>query len=223
MIKNKIYFFIFFLPLLLPGFGGVIAEDSLSENNLDAIIEKLEKRYARASFSVDFSQTSTIEALEITDDANGKGYFKNPGMMRWEYEMPEKQSIISDGKTLWIYQPEERQVMIGNSSTFFGGGKGGSFLVLISRMKRDFKISSKKNRSSDFYTLRLEPVEKKEDVESILLSVSKKAYEIFEISTKNVYGDETKIRMKNVRFGQDFKDSMFTFDIPEKVDVVKID
>ena len=223
MIKNKICFLVFLLAIVVLNFNEVMADDSASLDRLDAIIEKLEQKYARASFSVDFFQKSTIKALEISDDAHGKGYFKHPGMMRWEYEKPEKQSIISDGKTLWIYKPEDRQVMVGNSSTFFGGGKGGSFLVFIRRMKKDFKILYEKNQPEDFYLLKLEPLKKNEDVKSIRLSISKKTYDVHEISTRNSYDDETVIRMENIRFKKTFKDSMFVFDIPENVDVMKLD
>ncbi|HIE00862.1 MAG TPA: outer membrane lipoprotein carrier protein LolA, partial [Thiotrichaceae bacterium] len=29
-------------------------------------------------------------------------YFKKPKKMRWDYETPDKQEIVTDGTTLWI-------------------------------------------------------------------------------------------------------------------------
>ena len=71
-------------------------------NSLEEILAKLETRYNAADFTASFSQESTLKALDITDTAAGKVWFKHPGMMRWEYEHPEKYAIISDGKNLWI-------------------------------------------------------------------------------------------------------------------------
>ena len=78
----------------------------------EKILEKLEVRYNTADFSADFFQESTLKALDITDTASGKVWFKHPGMMRWEYKTPENYAIISDGKNLWIYRPEDNQVVI---------------------------------------------------------------------------------------------------------------
>ena len=194
-----------------------------SDSEADAIVEKLEKKYFQASFSADFFQRSTIKALDISDVAQGRGYFKSPDKMRWEYETPEKQTILSDGVTLWIYQPEDRQVMTGDSASFFGGGKGGGFLMFIQSMKERFNVSLETRPSNDFYSLKLTPVKQEPEIESIRLLISKKTYELFEISTRMVYGDETVITMKNIKFGETFDDSMFNFVVPEGLDVIKMD
>ena len=57
---------------------------------LDTILKELEKRYTGSQFSADFLQESTIKAMEITDFASGRVYVRYPGMMRWEYEKPER-------------------------------------------------------------------------------------------------------------------------------------
>lgn len=41
---------------------------------------------------------------------SGTVYFKRPGMMRWEYDAPEKKLFIVDGKTAWFYVPYDRTV-----------------------------------------------------------------------------------------------------------------
>ena len=45
----------------------------------------------------------------------GKVYFKKKGMMRWDYQVPN-QKLISNGQTLWYYQPEENQVFVSDVS-----------------------------------------------------------------------------------------------------------
>ena len=77
--------------------------------------------------------------------------------------------------------------------------------------------------SNDFYALKLTPVKEKQEIESIRLLISKKTDELFEISTRMVYGDETVITMKNIKFGEIFNDSIFTFAIHEGLDVIKMD
>ena len=37
---------------------------------------------------------------------------KKPGMMRWTYTSPEKKEFVSDGRKLYSYVPEDRQVIV---------------------------------------------------------------------------------------------------------------
>jgi len=40
----------------------------------------------------------------------GIAYFRRPGKMRWEYESPEKNLFLVDGKTAWFYVPADHTV-----------------------------------------------------------------------------------------------------------------
>src|SRR5437899_2867549 len=41
--------------------------------------------------------------------AAGELWLKKPGRMRWDYAQPEKKLMVSDGSTLWVYEPEDEQ------------------------------------------------------------------------------------------------------------------
>ncbi len=41
---------------------------------------------------------------------SGIAYFRRPGQMLWEYEVPEKKIFVLDGHTAWLYAPAERVV-----------------------------------------------------------------------------------------------------------------
>ena len=80
--------------------------------DVEAILAGLQKRYNADGFSARFDQTSTLKAMEISDSAAGTIAVKPPGKMRWSYMAPERQIIISDGKSLWIHRPDDNQVMV---------------------------------------------------------------------------------------------------------------
>ena len=108
---------------------------------LQEIIDKIENRYTGSDFSARFDQRSTLAAMQISDTAAGKVFFKHPGMMRWEYEKPDPQTIITNGADLWIYRPLDNQVMVGKAPVYFGGGKGASFLSDIKYLRKYFDVS----------------------------------------------------------------------------------
>jgi len=40
----------------------------------------------------------------------GQAYFQRPGKMRWDYESPEKNTFLVDGKFVWFYSPADHTV-----------------------------------------------------------------------------------------------------------------
>jgi len=73
-------------------------------------VKRFEKRYrAAATLRTDFlEQYSTSGRLERAE--SGVAYFKRPGKMRWEYQAPEKNLFLIDGKTAWFYVPADHTV-----------------------------------------------------------------------------------------------------------------
>lgn len=191
--------------------------------SLDEIMDRIENRYATKGFSATFSQESTIKAMDITDTASGKLFIKPPGMMRWEYEKPDQQLIITNGKRLWVYRQDDNQVMVGTAPYFFGNGKGGGFLSDMKIIREKFNIALDDKSIGKYYVLKLVPKEKMFDISLIYLSISINTFDIVQITTYNLYDDETKIYLKNIEFKKHIDDSMFHFEIPEGADILQLD
>jgi len=190
--------------------------------SLDEILRRVEKRYSVSGFSARFFQASTLKAMNIKDTANGRIYVKRPGKMRWEYEEPEKQVIISDGSQLWIFRPEDNQVLIGKAPQFFGDGKGASFLSDVKKMRENFIITLKDNSKTDNHILKLVPHQTDLDLSEVYLSVSWKTFDIEEITTYNSYRDETRITLGDLTFDKKMRDDLFRFTIPEGVEILRM-
>jgi outer membrane lipoprotein carrier protein len=209
-------------PLGLKSFGyrAFAAEPDLT---LEQILDRVEKHYTNKSFTAEFAQESTLKAMDITDFATGKIFVRYPGMMRWEYEKPDKQIIVTDGHKLWIYRPADNQVTTGSAPAFFGDGKGASFLSDIKLIRRKFKISLENSKDEFFYELKLQPLEKTLDVTDIRLSVTKSSFTVVRIITYNSYGDENRIDLLNHQFDVKLDDSLFSFEIPPGADVLQME
>lgn len=190
---------------------------------LDYVLKEVEKRYTASQFSADFLQESTIKSMEITDFASGRLYVRYPGMMRWEYEKPERQVIVTDGKKLWIHRPQDNQVMVGDAPVFFRDGKGASFLSDIRLVRKKFNIQMARAEGEYLYELKMKPIEVMAGVSEIRLFVTPRAYHIARIVTLNDYGDDTRIDIVSPQFNANFEPSLFSFEIPPGADVQKIE
>ena len=214
---------LFAMPLMLlsgPQLSALAAESDLT---LEQILDRLEKHYTGNNFKANFIQESTVEAMEITDFASGKIFVRYPGKMRWEYEKPERQIIITDGFKLWIYRPADNQVLSGSAPAFFSDGKGASFLSDITLVRKKFNITLGESKDDFFYELKLQPLEKTLDVTDIRLSVTKKTFTVIRVVTYNSYGDKNHIEFLNHEFNADLNDSLFSFEAPEGTDVLQMD
>ena len=198
-------------------------EAALPSMSVDEILERVEKIYTASKFSASFIQESTIKAMEITDSASGKLYVQYPGKMKWEYLEPESQIIVTDGVQLWMYRPEDNQVMLGQASTFFSEGKGAGFLSDIRLLRKDFDISLEDIRFGNYYNLKLVPLEKNWDIAFIHLLVSRTTFHIAQVFTYNAYDDVTRIEIVDPQFNESFEDTFFSFEIPKGVDLLRLD
>lgn len=75
-----------------------------------AIVSLLEARYGKArtlqaTFLESYRENGRLVRME-----SGTAYFRRPGKMRWEYESPEKNVFVVDGKNAWFYVPADHTV-----------------------------------------------------------------------------------------------------------------
>jgi outer membrane lipoprotein carrier protein len=78
--------------------------------NLKAIVSRFESRYRvaytlQATFLERYSENGRIVRVEA-----GTAFFRRSGRMRWEYESPEKNLFLVDGKSAWFYVPADHTV-----------------------------------------------------------------------------------------------------------------
>lgn len=153
---------------------GFVCQNAIAETSLKATISAVEKRYsAVTSLQGRFTQHAYLEALESSELSQGRMTFLKPGKMKWVYEEPEAQEFISDGSTLWLYQPIDNQVMIDKFRSAVRGDLGDlpvSFLLGIGSLNRDFKLKGG-CQSDGGIVLDLAPAKSEEGVQTMKLLV----------------------------------------------------
>jgi outer membrane lipoprotein carrier protein len=211
------------LTVIMLCLGGLTATAGTETGLLAKILDGIEKRYAGPGFSAKFFQESMLKAMQISDTAEGSLTVKRPGKMRWQYTIPDAQTIITDGRRMWIFRPADNQVMVGKAPDFFSEGKGAGFLSDIRQIRKGFTIEMQKAENDAYYRLRLIPKKESADLADIILSIEKSNFQVEQVLTHNAYGDETHIILSEYQFNLNPDENLFTFEIPEGVDVVRMD
>jgi outer membrane lipoprotein carrier protein len=76
----------------------------------DPLLELFEARYSsartlQATFLERYRENGNLVRAEA-----GDAYFLRPGKMRWDYQAPEKNTFLVDGKYVWFYSPADHTV-----------------------------------------------------------------------------------------------------------------
>lgn len=199
-------------------------QQGLGAQELDPIIDSLQKNYEDISdLSARFTQMALIKAIGKVKVRGGRAYFKKPGMMRWEYEGKPGDLIISDGKTLWMYFPEDNQVQVSRFSQAWAGRLPTAYLAGLGRLRRDFDISfaSPERDERGNYILNLTPKEPLPQVSKLTVTVDKDSLFVIASSFTDPLGNRTDIRFSQIRINQGLRDSLFIFVPPPEAEVIE--
>lgn len=207
------------LPFSSLGICGASDRPSVTE-----VLGRVQERYETTDFKAEFQQESHLKAIGVVDSARGHVYFRPPAMMRWHYKTPEEYLIITEGELVWIYRPEENQVMMGRAGDYFGDIKWAEFFSRPDRLLDHFGVGFADSacREKDRLVLQLIPKKRQPNLQEILIFVSQKTFDIVETVTCNAFGDETSIRFKDFQFNQGLDPSLFMFRVPKGADVLQL-
>jgi outer membrane lipoprotein carrier protein len=81
-----------------------------AEARAEQLVHLFEGRYRAAHTLQATFLEQYQEGAKATRTEAGTAYFRRPGKMRWEYESPEKDVFLVDGKFAWFYVPGDHTV-----------------------------------------------------------------------------------------------------------------
>ena len=179
-------------------------------NSLDVFLDGLE------TFSADFEQTLLDSSGEALESTKGAVRLRRPGMFYWEYREPYTQKIISDGKSLWVYEEDLEQVTISDVSDtihdtpalIFSGDDNLADHYAIKELEKD----------ADFTSLLLTPWNPESQYEGLYL-----AFYDNELSGMMVFdtlGQTLAIKFTNAQRNPPLKSEMFRFTPADNIDVI---
>ncbi len=210
--------------------------------SLKNVVAALEKGYAGLQdVQADFSQKTTISAVNREQKGSGEVLLKRPAsataMFRFNYFRP-KQQIISNGRQVWFYTPENKQVLVNSVAAMFAGGNSIalSYLTGLGHVSRDFDIAfaTEPQDKNGNYQLELTPKKPSQVLTKLQLTVSSAAVaqlqrsgevrNIFPIVASTIHdagGNRTRIDYSRARVNRGLPDGKFNFKIPAGVEVIK--
>jgi outer membrane lipoprotein carrier protein len=189
------------------------------------VLNEIQNRYEKTNdFEANFIQEYIGKVMRQPNKGEGKVYFKKKGMMRWDYTVPT-QKLISDGHTLWYYQPEEKQVLISDVSRVLKEKTPLAFLAGEGNLGRDFKLlnlNESVSQKEDNYVVELAPKEPLATLSKLILTVDKKSYTVLQADVFDGLGNVTRTRFIEIKTNVGLSNSFFHFTIPPGTEIIKM-
>ncbi|KRT70149.1 MAG: Outer-membrane lipoprotein carrier protein [candidate division NC10 bacterium CSP1-5] len=183
------------------------------------VVERIQGFYeGTRALKGQFSQRVEL-AMGQVEEARGAFYLKRPGMMRWEYEQPERRLLVTNGNTLWAYTPTDRQVIVQDLKTAVSSIPF-DFLVGAGRLTDQF-VLRQVNLQGDSYRLVLIPRRADPHLSQMEMEVDEATLYIRSLTIQDPYENRTVMRFSHVEVTKDLPADLFSFVPPPGVKVLR--
>lgn len=188
----------------------VQADQTASVQRLTGLLQKAETLTGR------FSQLSLDGTGTQLQETSGELALKRPGQFRWHTDEPMEQLLVSDGKKVWLYDPDLEQVTIQTLDQRLTHTPALLLSGDVSSISENFEVSHKEAGEVIDFTLR----PKAKDTLFDNLRLSFRSGVINDMQMIDGVGQRTNILFHGVRVSEPLAAGLFSFEIPEGTDVI---
>jgi len=164
-----------------------------------------------------FVQVVQDKQGQVTERATGTLSISRPNRFRWDYREPYAQTIVADGKKLWLYDPDLEQVTVRSLEQ--GLGATPAMLLSGSGKVGDAFSAGPIEQQKTWTWCRLTPKQKGSDFERVSLGFDGRN-ELAAMELVDKLGQTTTIEFAAVKRGAALDDSLFRFVPPKGADVI---
>jgi len=182
-------------------------------------IRDLQAAFEQVTKSVSLGTT----AMEGDEPVRGHVVFAKPGRMRWSYEEPTPSLMVSNGKSLWIYDPTAHEASHLPVDEGYLTGAALQFLMGEGDLLETFDVRADRCEpgSSEAIDLELVPREPA-TYERMSLRADPRTGEVRETTIVDLFGNTTTVRFSDVRTNFAVDPKLFEWKPPEGVSVVDL-
>ena len=193
--------------VLVPMAAG--ADDALATRRVEGYLGPLTTVRAR------FRQDLLDADGKLVEQSQGTMSLARPGRFRWDYEKPAS-LIVSDGRTLWLYDPELEQVTVRRLNDALNQTPA-MLLAGSAAVHEGYVVRDGGEREGLAWVL-LTPRQAVSDFSELKLGFA--GAELRRMDFKSKLNQVTRITLERVEKNVKFDASLFTFTPPPGVDVV---
>ncbi|XZG71546.1 outer membrane lipoprotein chaperone LolA [Chitinibacteraceae bacterium HSL-7] len=171
---------------------------------------------ATQTLSATFSQR-VIQRNGHTETSRGEMALSRPGKFRWVYTQPYPQTIVSDGQSVWLYDPDLAQVTV---KPFAQALDASPAALLAGNQAIDKTYLLKALPEKDGWAW-VSAKPKQDDASFSEIRIALQGETIRAMELVDRFDQTTRIDFSNLKRNAKLASEQFTFKAPDGVDVVR--
>jgi outer membrane lipoprotein carrier protein len=204
--------------------GSEVGSASAAEEDCrNLAIRAVQRRYEGIrDLRARFVQTSSASTLGSRAALTSRGsvVVAKPSRMRWSYETPEPSLVVSDGKTLWIYDPAFREAQRLPADGGFLSGAALQFLLGRGDMEKEFAVRLV-SCEAGAVELELTPREPT-SYEKLTILADPRSGDVSRTRIYDLLGNVTVVEFSELEVNRDPPADIFRFEPPAGVRVIDL-
>lgn len=195
-----------------PVLAGEIGRDQASQQ-LNQMLTEMQSMQATFEQWVNDAKQTTLQHV------TGTMWIQRPGQFRWDTDEPYPQKIVSDGKSLWIYDLDLEQAtkkkldnQIGNTPALLLSGDP-------QQIQMNFTVSGYKFDETGEIRFDLHPKDK--EAMFSLLRVHFLQGHLSDMYLEDNLGQTTRIEFTKIKKNEKLDPKLFELNLPDTVDVIE--
>ncbi|MHB0776474.1 outer membrane lipoprotein chaperone LolA [Halomonas sp. WWR20] len=169
------------------------------------------------TFSADFEQQILDGSGARLQQAQGHMWLSRPGKVRWEVEAPYRQTVVSDGDKVYLYDPDLEQVTVQPLDTRVTHTPALLLSGSADALAKNYDVTRQQQGATETFTL--VPSANDTLFEQLKLTFYGEQLEALQMTDST--GQRTAIAFDNAETNTDIDSQRFTFEIPDGVDVIR--
>ncbi len=201
-------------------------DDEASASCAERVVRAMQQRYEGVrDLSARFEQTTRSASMGGAPPSSnpvrrGQVLLAKPDRMRWAYEEPEASLVVSDGVTLWIYDPAAKEAQRLPAPKEYMSGAALQFLLGEGDLLKQFEVTA---RDCEAKRVQLDLVPREDATyERIGLAVDPVSGEVRATTLIDLLGNVTEVAFHDVRINTDPAPGRFEFRPPSGVQVLEL-
>jgi len=169
-------------------------------------------------FQADFTQTVKSQDGRVQDQTHGKLWLRTPDKLRWVYTGEFPETIVADGKNIWIHDVSLAQVTVKPQSK---QASDSPLMILadVSQLDQQFNVTEL-GVLEEMLLLELRSRDDESEFERIILGLDSNGIRMMVI--EDAFGPRTEIHFQDTLRNSPVDPALFTFTPPQDADVVGV-
>ena len=186
------------------------------------LAQKLQARYEETkTMTADFKQSTSVPMSTRKRLGAGKVIISKPGRIRWDYQAPDKQVLISDGKKVSMFIANSAQMIVQPVSQYINSDVTYAFFAGTGNIARDFKVlPSERSGDANLKAIKLVPKTAHPQVEYLHVWIDEN-FMIRRLEIVDHFGSITDLAFSNITRNEPVSPETFVFTPPMGTEIIE--